>query len=238
MIDVIAFDADDTLWHNESLFSMTQEKFAALLAPHCEPETVEQRLYQTELRNLQYYGYGIKSFTLSMIETAIDLSGGEIRGGEIQEIINFARWMLKEPIQLLDGVAETINQLADKFRLMVITKGDLFDQETKIARSGLGNYFFAVEVVSEKNAEVYRTLLAKHGIEPSRFLMVGNSLPSDVLPVVEIGGQAVHIPYHVTWQHETVVPHQLERDGYIELDHSGQLVQLLKNLNSKLKEQP
>lgn len=230
MIEVIAFDADDTLWHNESLYSLTQEQFAALLTPYCDPGTVEQRLYQTEMRNLQYYGYGIKSFTLSMIETAIDLSAGQIRGSEIQQIIDFARRMLREPIQLLPGVAETVAALAETYRLMVITKGDLFDQESKVARSGLGDRFFAVEVVSVKNAEVYRALLDKHEIAPEHFLMVGNSLPSDVLPVAEIGGQAVHVPYHITWQHEAGAVDAVTRQNYIELEDIRQLPALLRRL--------
>lgn len=230
MIEVIAFDADDTLWHNESLYSLTQEQFAALLTPYCDPATVEQRLYQTEMRNLRYYGYGIKSFTLSMIETAIELSAGQIKGSEIQQIIDFARQMLREPIQLLEGVAEMVAALAEDYRLMVITKGDLFDQESKIARSGLGDHFFAVEVVSVKNAEVYRALLDKHAIAPERFLMVGNSLPSDVLPVTEIGGQAVHIPYHITWQHETGTRDAVTRQNHIELDDIRQLPALLRQL--------
>ncbi len=230
MIEVIAFDADDTLWHNESLFHLTQTQFAALLTPYCTPETVEQRLYQTEIGNLQYYGYGIKSFTLSMIETAIELSGGQIRGGEIQQIIDFGREMLRQPTQLLEGVAETVTSLAEDFRLMVITKGDLFDQESKIARSGLGDRFFAVEVVSAKSAGVYRALLDKHGIAPERFLMVGNSLPSDVLPVAEIGGRAVHIPYHITWQHESGKVDDVARQNYIELEDIRQLPALLPQL--------
>ncbi|GAB4423816.1 MAG: HAD family hydrolase [Anaerolineae bacterium] len=230
MIEVIAFDADDTLWHNESIYHFTQAQFAALLAPYCTPETVEQRLYQTEMRNLQHYGYGVKSFTLSMIETAIELSEGKIRGGEIQQIIDFARQMLREPVHLLAGVVETVTALAKDYRLMVITKGDLFDQESKVARSGLGDRFFAVEVVSVKNAEVYRALLAKHDIAPERFLMVGNSLPSDVLPVAEIGGRAVHIPYHITWQHESGKVDDVARQNCIELEDIRQLPALLRRL--------
>lgn len=230
MLEWIAFDADDTLWHNESLYNMTEARFAQLLSPYIDPANVSERLYQTEQRNLHFYGYGVKSFTLSMIETAIELSGGQIRGSEIQQIIDFARWMLKEPVQLLPGVAETVSRLAHSYRMMVITKGDLFDQETKVARSGLADYFERVEVVSEKDAATYRELLRRHSIAPDTFLMVGNSVRSDVLPVVELGGQAVHIPYHITWQHEVVVEPAGQPQDYFVLDHIDQLPDLLARI--------
>ena len=231
MINVVAFDADDTLWHNESLYNMTQSRFAELLAPYHPPEEVEQRLYETEVRNLNFYGYGVKSFTLSMIETAVELSEGRVCGKEIQEIINFARWMLKEPIELLDGVEQTVVGMSKDYKLMVITKGDLFDQESKVARSGLADYFTHVEIVSEKTPEVYRTLLEEHEIVPEQFLMVGNSVRSDVLPIVEIGGQAVHIPYHITWQHETVAGDAGKEQPYFTLEHISQLPNLVEQLN-------
>ena len=231
MINVIAFDADDTLWHNESLYNMTQARFAELLAAYHPPEEVEQRLYETEMRNLDFYGYGVKSFTLSMIETAVELSEGRVTGKEIQEIISFARWMLNEPVELLDGVEQTVVDMSQKYTLMVITKGDLFDQESKVARSGLADYFTYVEVVSEKTSEVYRTLLERHNIAPEQFLMAGNSVRSDVLPIVEIGGQAVHIPYHITWQHETVTDDPIGQKDYFELEHIGQLPNLVEQLN-------
>lgn len=231
MITVIAFDADDTLWHNESLYNMTQSRFAELLAPYHPPEEVEQRLYETEMRNLNFYGYGVKSFTLSMIETAIELSEGRVCGKEIQEIINFARWMLNKPIELLDGVEQTVIDLSKKYTLMIITKGDLFDQESKVARSGLADYFTYVEIVSEKTPEAYRILMEKHNIAPERFLMAGNSVPSDVLPIVEIGGQAVHIPYHITWQHETVAAQPAQHRDYFELECISQLPGLIKQIN-------
>ncbi len=231
MINVIAFDADDTLWHNESLYNMTQSQFAELLAPYHPPEEVEQRLYETEMRNLNFYGYGVKSFTLSMIETAIELSEGRVTGKEIQEIISFARWMLSEPVKLLDGVKQTVIGMSEKYRLMVITKGDLFDQESKVARSGLADYFTHVEVVSEKTPEVYKALLERHNIVPEQFLMVGNSVRSDVLPIVEIGEQAVHIPYHITWQHETVADDPAQQRDYFELEHISQLPNLVEQLN-------
>ena len=204
----IGFDADDTLWHNESLFSLTQAKFRDLLAPYTEPQRhddgwIDRQLYATETRNLTHFGYGIKGFTLSMIETAIELTEGRISSREIQTILDFGRTMLAAPVELLPGVAEVVAELAASYPLLLITKGDLFDQESKIARSGLVEHFRAVEIVHEKSTTTYATLLKQQGVAPADFLMVGNSVRSDVLPVLEIGGRAVHIPYTITWQHES-----------------------------------
>ena len=222
MFDVIAFDADDTLWHNETLYSATQAQFEALLATYNLTDGALDRLYETEMRNLQHYGYGIKSFTLSMIETAIEMTGGTVTGRDVQRIIDMAREMLASPVQLIDGVAEVLPALAASHTLMLITKGDLFDQETKIARSGVAPYFEYVEIVADKTPSTYRTIMDKHGIEPRQFLMVGNSLRSDVLPVTALGARAVHIPYAITWKHEAV-----GGDGasgnYVELAHIGLL---------------
>ncbi len=204
MIKIVAFDADDTLWHNETLFLATKEKFTNLLGAYHSPKWIEDRLYETEMRNLRHFGYGIKSFTLSMIETAIELTEGRIKGSEIREIVAFGREMVNTPVQLLPGVESTITTLANAHNLMVVTKGDLFDQETKIARSGLGDHFVHVEVVTEKDTAIYKSITAKLGIEPHEFVMVGNSLKSDILPVVEVGGHAVHVPYETEWQHEAV----------------------------------
>ncbi len=230
MFDLIAFDADDTLWHNERLYELTQTKLIDLLAGYADRETVVQRLYDTEMGNLEYYGYGIKSFTLSMIETALKLSRGQISGAEIEQVIRFGKEMLTTRVELLDQVAETIRVLAKSYSLMVLTKGDLRDQQWKLAQSGLGGYFQYVEIVSHKTAETYNALLKKYKIPPHRFLMVGNSLPSDILPVVALGGQAVHIPYHVTWQHEIADDLPDGRDGYYKLEHMGQLPKLLNGL--------
>jgi putative hydrolase of the HAD superfamily len=205
-LDLIALDADDTLWHNEAHYQMTQERFRQLLAPYCRAEIAEGALYATEMRNLKLYGYGAKSFALSMIETAIELTDGKIGGGEIQRIIDAVKEMLNNGISLLPGVEETLATLARRYPLMLITKGDLFDQESKLARSGLGGHFDHVEIVSKKTSDVYAGLLKKMNVEPARFLMVGNSVRSDILPVIEIGGHAVHIPYHVTWAHEAAPP--------------------------------
>jgi putative hydrolase of the HAD superfamily len=232
MLDVIAFDADDTLWHNETLYTMTQDRFRKLLSRYRSGAGIEDELYETEMRNLQYYGYGIKSFTLSMIETAIELTEGRVQGSEIQEIINFAKEMLRAPVQLLEGVQEVILTLSESHRLMIITKGDLFDQETKIAHSGLTDCFDHVEIVSEKSPDTYRALLAEHRIAPEHFMMVGNSLRSDILPVLAIGGQAVHIPYHTTWAHETVIGQDKVEKQYFKLEHIGMLPELVQRLSN------
>ena len=223
LFDLIALDADDTLWHNETLFHATHERFRALLAPYRDADWIDRHLYETEMRNVRRFGYGIKGFVLSMIETAIALTEGRITGAEVQQILGMGHQMLAAPVELLDGVAETIPALAGRFRLMLLTKGDLFDQETKLARSGLGEHFHAVEIVSEKDTRTYRRVMARHGVRPDRFLMVGNSLRSDVLPVLEAGAAAVYIPYHLVWQHEQVAPEDLRGRAFARLPRLGDL---------------
>ncbi len=215
---VIGFDADDTLWHNETLFSLTQNRFQQLLEPYLQDAWTGQELFETEIRNLDYFGYGIKGFTLSMIETAIEVTNGQVAARDIQQIIDFAKEMLRAPVQLIDQAADVVSALAQTYALMLITKGDLFDQESKIAQSGLAEHFTHIEIVRDKTPEVYQALLARHRIMPEQFIMVGNSVRSDVLPVVEIGGKAVHIPYHITWEHETITQPE-GHNGYVELEH-------------------
>jgi putative hydrolase of the HAD superfamily len=227
LIELIAFDADDTLWHNETIYSMTQQRYKELLAPYYDGEIVDRELYETEMRNLAYYGYGVKSFTLSMIETAIELTDGRVGGAEIRQIIDFAHDMLRTPVRLMDGVEDVLAELANDYQLMIISKGDLLDQETKIARSGLAPYFDHIEIVSNKRPDTYAQLLAKHEVPAERFLMVGNSLPSDVLPVTSIGGHGVYIPYHVTWVHEVVDEAEVADEAYTQLDDIRQLPGLL-----------
>ncbi len=228
--DLIALDADDTLWHNESMFSLTQAKFLDLLAGYHSPELIERKLYETELRNLNNFGYGVKGFTLSMIETALDLTDRQISGAIIQQILDFAKAMVHAPVELLDHVAEVVPWLAARYPLMLLTKGDLFDQESKLARSGLADYFRHVEIVSDKTATSYRALFTRYQIEPARFLMVGNSLRSDILPVTTLGGRAVYIPYHLTWAHETVAEQDSQLHQYAELEHIGDLPALIEQL--------
>ena len=217
MIRLVALDADDTLWHNEPLFTDTQARFSALLSRHTDPEVIEQRLSETEIRNLQHYGYGVKAFTLSMVETAIELTGGKVTGEEVAEIVRMGREMLHAPVDLLDGVGEAVRELSESHDLMIVTKGDLLDQETKIERSGLRDRFRWVEVVSRKDALIYQRILARCAVNPDRFLMVGDSIRSDILPVLEIGSAAVHIPHDDPWQHEVVDVGEDLRGRYVEL---------------------
>lgn len=232
MIEVIAFDADDTLWHSESLYVMTQERYKQILAPYEINGDIDARLYETEMRNLQTFGYGAKGFTLSMIETAIELTYGRIRGRDIKHIIDAVREMMAKDIQLLDHVAETIPLLAEERTLMMITKGDLLEQESKIARSGLAEQFRFIEIVSEKSEDAYRKVLQRNGVGLDSFLMVGNSMRSDILPILALGAPAVHIPYEVTWVHEQVA-NDPEIDGFYRLQHVGQLPPLLERLDSQ-----
>ncbi len=226
---VIAFDADDTLWHTERLYAQAQDRFKQLLAHYHDPKWIEERLYQTESRNMQHFGYGIKAFALSMIETAIDLTEGRITGAELRTIIDTAKSMLTADVELLDNVADIIATLARSYKLMLITKGDLLDQESKFARSGLAQYFTHIEIVSDKHADNYLALLRKYSIDPKTFLMIGNSLKSDVLPVLAIGASAVHIPYHVTWVHE-MAEAPIDQTNFYELEHLGLLPHLLQRL--------
>ena len=225
---VIAFDADDTLWHNERLYVNAQARFGELLAHYHSPEWIDERLYQAEMRNLPHFGYGIKAFALSMIETAVELTEGRISGRDIQLIMDTAKEMLAAEVELLEHAAETVADLAHSYALMLITKGDLHDQERKIARSGLGPHFQHVEIVSEKSRGTYTALLQRHAIPPERFLMVGNSLRSDILPVLALGASAVYVPYRLTWAHEVVEPPPAEQPGYFELEHLGLLPGLLE----------
>jgi putative hydrolase of the HAD superfamily len=228
--DVIAIDADDTLWHTERLYVDAQARFARLLARYHSPDWINQSLDQAESRNIAHFGYGIKSFALSMIETAVELTEGRISGQDIQVIIDLAKEMLGSQVELLEHVAETIPRLAAKTPLMLVTKGDLLDQESKIARSGLGEYFQQIEVVSDKTSESYARLLKRHSILPERFLMVGNSLRSDILPVLELGASAVLIPYDLTWVHEQAEKPPEGQPGFYQLEHLGLLPGLLQRL--------
>lgn len=230
MLDVIAFDADDTLWHNENIYRDTQNRVVEILARYHDAEWIERRMYETEVRNIEHYGYGFKGFTLSMIETAIELTEGRISGTEIGQMIEITREMVRAPVVLLDGVEETLARLAADHDLMLITKGDLFEQEAKIIRSGLADRFSKIEIVKTKTPETYRNVAARHKLDPRRFLMVGNSMKSDILPVLEIGGRAVYIPYVTTWEHEIVPDDELTGKDFIELSHIGEVPELIKRL--------
>lgn len=201
---MVALDADDTLWHSEVYFERTQRRFTELVSRYTPAEVdVDAFLTDVEHRNLARYGYGIKGFTLSMVEAAIEVTDGAIGTDEVAQILASGRAMLDHPVDLLPGVEEAVTALADAgYRLLLVTKGDLHHQELKIAASGLAHRFERLEIVAEKDAETYRKVVASAGVAPRAFCMVGNSVRSDVLPVLEIGGHAVHIPYHVTWSHE------------------------------------
>ena len=228
-ITTIGFDADDTLWHSETHFAVTEERFAALVSPWLSADDAASRLLDQERANLATFGYGVKGFTLSMIETAVAASDGTIPSSAIQNIIDWGKEMLRHPVDLLDGVAETIDALSGRYRLALITKGDLFHQESKIAESGLAERFEQVEILSEKSPAQYQAVLDRLSVQPSSFLMVGNSVRSDVLPVVELGAQAVHIPYGITWVHEKVDRNAVEQCWH-HLDRIDQLPDLLAAL--------
>lgn len=207
-IEVVGFDADDTLWVNETYFREVEERFADLLDQYETKNKIDQELFKTEIDNLPLYGYGIKSFVLSMIESALDLSNNKISQETISEILHLGKEMISKPVELLPGVEEVLQKLADKYRLIVLTKGDLLDQERKLEKSGLTKYFHHVEVLSDKKEANYLNLLEHLEIDVASFLMVGNSLKSDILPIVNIGAQAVHVPFHTTWVHEVVKPEE------------------------------
>lgn len=230
MIETIGFDADDTLWHNETLYNQAKVHFQELMAHYGDSASVRQRLDQIEEWNVRHYGYGIKSFALSMVEAAIEISQGQIDAPRLSRILDFVKEMLNAEVKPLEPVEPTLAVLALRFPLMLITKGDFFEQHRKIERSGLAKYFRYIEIVVDKTPNTYRGVLAKYHLDPHNFLMVGNSLRSDILPVLEIGGQAVYIPYASTWAHEQVDEKTRTAIKYIEIDHLGQLPELVDNL--------
>lgn len=207
-IKVIGFDADDTLWVNETYFRDAEEEVGKLLSRYETPNKIDQELYKMELKNLSTYGYGVKGFVLSMIELAVELSNGKVSNKIISEILDIGKAMINKPIELLDGVEEVLKTLSKDYRLILVTKGDLLDQERKLEKSGLIDYFHHIEVLSEKQEANYSRLLKHLDIKPSEFLMVGNSLKSDILPLVNIGSEVIHVPFHTTWQHETVTDNE------------------------------
>ncbi|MFK7812594.1 MAG: HAD family hydrolase [Maribacter sp.] len=203
-IKVVGFDADDTLWVNETYFRDAEEQFASLLDGFETKNKIDQELFKMEMKNLETYGYGIKGFILSMVESALEISNNTVSQATITKLLDLGKEMISHPVELLDGVKEVLNALENKYRLIVLTKGDLLDQERKIERSGLSKYFHHIEVLSDKKEVNYLNLLEHLEIDVKEFLMIGNSLKSDVLPLLKIGAQAVHIPFHTTWQHEEV----------------------------------
>jgi putative hydrolase of the HAD superfamily len=229
--DRIAFDADDTLWHNEILYDQSQAVYTAVLAKYgIAADEAGKRLFQTESRNIALFGYGIKSFTLSMIETAVALTGGRLSGQDTLTLLELAKSQLQAPVELLPHVAEVVAGLAQKHRLMIITKGELLDQEAKLTRSGLAGFFSDIEIVSDKTTEIYARLFKAHGLDPKRVPMIGNSLRSDILPILALGGVAVYIPYARTWQHEAADLPAAGTPGFHQLEHLAQFPALLERL--------
>jgi putative hydrolase of the HAD superfamily len=228
-LSTIGFDADDTLWHNEQFYRLTEERFAGLLADHAPFDHISHRLLETERRNLRLYGYGIKGFTLSMIETAIEVTEGRVPGSAIQEILAVGRDLLNHPVETLPHARETLEQLAGRYRLVLITKGDLFDQERKLAQSGLAELFDAVEIVSEKDAATYARIFTRYGDGPGRSMMVGNSLKSDIVPAIEAGSWGVYVPHELTWALEHVDA-PVDAPRFKRLAHLGELADLLAQL--------
>ena len=229
-IKIIAFDADDTLWINETYFREAESTFAQLMQPYETISTIEQELYKIEIRNLPIYGYGIKGFVLSMLETAIVLSDSQVQQETISAILNLGKSMLAKPIELLDGVENVLKILSQQHRLVMVTKGDLIDQERKLEKSGLQKYFHHIEIVSDKQEKNYQQLIQHLDICPAEFLMIGNSLKSDILPVVNIGALAIHIPFHTTWQHEEIHQDELHVDTYQTINSIDNLLPLLNKL--------
>lgn len=230
-ITVIAFDADDTLWHNEGYFRETEEKFFALLADFMPPHSAEKEFFTIEMQNMPLYGYGIKPFTLSMVEAAIHISGGTVSVSVIQKIIDLGKELLQKPVELIDDVRQTLDNLKDNYRLVCATKGDLLDQERKLIKSGLASYFHHIEIMSDKKEPDFQKILRHMDIQPDEFLMIGNSLKSDVLPVLSLGGFGIHIPYHVTWAHEHVEV-EIDNPRFATAKTIRELPQLLADFDS------
>jgi putative hydrolase of the HAD superfamily len=228
----LGVDADDTLWHSEVHFELTQARIRDLVGPYVPGDAFDRQLLSTEARNLRLFGYGVKGFALSTIEAAIELSNERIPAAVIRRIITYAKELLDHPVELLDHVRPAVEELAGRHRLVLITKGDLFHQQAKLAASGLGEHFYGVEIVAEKEPDDYRRVLKRYAVRPERFVMVGNSMRSDVLPVVQLGGRAVYIPYHVTWAFEHAeLPTELT-DRVLRLDDNGQLPAALAALRA------
>ena len=229
-LEAIGFDADDTLWHNEYFYRLTQERFCDLLRDFTEADHLMDRLLDAERRNLGHYGFGIKGFVLSMIETAIEVTEERVPASVIRELIAAGQDMLRHPIELLPFARDAVEAMAERYRVVLITKGDLLDQERKLAQSGLGELFDAVEIVSDKTADVYADIFLRHAESPERIMMVGNSFKSDVLPAIEAGGWGVHVPHELTWPLEHGEP-PVGHARYREIADLGRLPALVREIS-------
>jgi putative hydrolase of the HAD superfamily len=225
-LKVIAFDADDTLWANEPYFRETEEKFYEMFQDYLPQHSVARELFKTEIDNLVLYGYGIKGFILSMIETALRISDNKIPAEVVAKIIGHGKELLEKPVELIDGVEEVLKSLQGKYKLVCATKGDLLDQHRKLHKSGLGPYFHHIEIMSDKKEADYQKLIKRLDIRAEEFLMIGNSLKSDALPVINIGGHAIHVPFHITWQHETIEGN-IEHQNFRHVETIRDVVKLL-----------
>ena len=226
-IKVIGFDADDTLWVNETYFRDAELEFAKLLAPYETANKIDQELFKMEMKNLPLYGYGVKGFVLSMVEMALELSNHEVSNSTINAILNIGKNMLSKPVDLLEGVEETLKKLAQDYKLILVTKGDLLDQERKLEKSGITDYFHHIEVLSDKQEANYSKLLNHLDIKPSEFLMIGNSLKSDILPLVNLKAKAIHVPFHTTWLHEQVNDNETKNKSYKTVHSLLDVIQVL-----------
>ncbi len=226
MNKVIAFDADDTLWHNEPYFDEAQLKFARLFQNYASHQEILQLILSHQIENLPLYGFGVKAFTLSMIESALQLTNHRISGSGIEKILNIGKELLQKPVELLPGIEEVLEQLKGKYKLIVATKGDLKDQHRKLHNSGVGHYFHHIEVMSDKKEIDYQKLLGRLDIQSEDFTMIGNSLKSDVLPVLNINGHAIHIPYHTTWEYERI-DFKIEHPNFKSLASCKELISVL-----------
>ncbi|MCS5490013.1 HAD family hydrolase [Algoriphagus limi] len=228
-IKVIAFDADDTLWVNEPFFREAEEKFCSLLEDFMPAHAILKELYHTEISNLKLYGYGIKGFMLSMIETAMRISNNQVPIALVEKVIQIGQEMLEKPVDLLPGVEEVLQNLNGDFRMVLATKGDLVDQERKLKKSGLEKYFHHIEIMSEKRTEDFAKLIRHLDVAPEHFVMLGNSLKSDILPVLELGGHAIHIPFHITWIHEQV-HHEVKHERFASVENIQLAAALIREM--------
>ena len=226
-VKVIGFDADDTLWINETYFREAEKDFSKLLSRYETVNKIDQELYKKEIKNLEIYGYGVKGFVLSMIEMAVEISNHNVSNKTIEAILNIGKDMINKPVILLEGVENVLNILSKEYRLILVTKGDLLDQERKLNKSGLIDYFHHIEVVSDKKEENYLKLLTHLDIIPSEFLMVGNSLKSDVLPLINIGAHSMHVPFHTTWIHEDVSDIEQTTNNYLTVKNLSDILKVL-----------
>ena len=232
MFDWIAFDADDTLWKNEEEYLHGRQVFLQILADYNINQDALERVDEFEVENIQYYGYGVMSFALSMIELAIELTGERIHPGDIRKLLNLAKAMLTAEVEVFNGVRQLLEEISKEYPLMLITKGDLFHQQRKLEESGLAGFFQAVEVVSDKTPEVYREILERHKIDPHRFIMVGNSLRSDVIPVLKLGAWAIYLSDHLTWSHEDDPLAEISQDRYREVKEISQVLSAVEALEN------